>query len=115
MDRHREILPRLVAFHDGALDSLQAREIEDHLALCPHCRRKLDDWRNLDRALLALPEAEGAADFVVLRALGDIRAMSIEAKRGQTRPGAARIPNWAYWTLGLAAVFALALGITLFW
>jgi hypothetical protein len=57
----KDIEQLLQAYHDGELDATQRREVESHLAECPHCQAKLAELSALD-GLLIDGEAEKIPD-----------------------------------------------------
>lgn len=54
---------RMDLYLDGELVEAERREFEEHLALCPACRRALEDRRTLDQAFSSLPPIEVPPDF----------------------------------------------------
>ncbi len=48
----KDIEQLLQAYHDGELDPTQRREVESHLAECPHCQAKLAELSALDGLLI---------------------------------------------------------------
>jgi len=48
---------------EGELDAAERREIEDHLAACPSCRRVLEERRVIDLAVAGLPAIAVPPDF----------------------------------------------------
>ncbi len=50
--------PLLGAYADGELDVEARRQVEAHLAACPHCRAALESVRHLDRLCADLPVEE---------------------------------------------------------
>ena len=83
----------------GLLDGAEARAVEEHLALCPACRREWDELRDTSELLGDLPpemflDGPPDDDLVLQRALWQIRG---EARAGRGRR-----------TLGLAAAAVVA-------
>jgi anti-sigma factor RsiW len=77
---HRWARHRLPAFLDGELPSRQRRRLDQHRALCPHCRRVL---RTLDALLGVLPELrvnEDEALGVAKRTLAVVGARLAQGK-----------------------------------
>ena len=59
-DKHPDS-PSLSAYHDGELRGFARAEVEQHLAVCPRCRRALSDIAALSQALRDLPDIERLA------------------------------------------------------
>jgi hypothetical protein len=51
---------KLSHFHDGrwAADSAEATEVEEHLAVCPHCAEVLEDYRIISEVAKCLRDAD---------------------------------------------------------
>lgn len=52
-----DVSERLVAFHFGALEAEERREVEAHLIVCPAC---VAEWLDVKRAIESGPEPQGA-------------------------------------------------------
>lgn len=94
MEKHSEILPQLAAFHDGQLDAQDRLRIESHVQVCPFCRRTLEDWQALDRALLELPVPETAASDLYRRTAAALSARAARARPVLVSVGS-RVRLWA--------------------
>jgi anti-sigma factor RsiW len=55
---------RVGAYHDGELTAEEARQMEEHLRICPVCAQELEQLRSLSRFLAAAPTARIAPDAV---------------------------------------------------
>jgi anti-sigma factor ChrR (cupin superfamily) len=67
MDKHIEFLPRLAAYHDGALEAGEHASVKAHVEQCPQCRAILDDWGAIDKGLKTLedqPDVDVKADVL---------------------------------------------------
>jgi len=58
-----EMIERASAYHDGELSDPERRAVEQHLAGCEACRRRLADYEALDAALRALPDVAASPAF----------------------------------------------------
>src|SRR5438046_1570916 len=56
-------LAALSAYLDGQLGREEAAQLETHLIDCAGCRETLAAWRNLGKAMKALPEPKIPASF----------------------------------------------------
>ena len=110
MFNHDEILPLLAAYHDGQLGAKDVQGIEAHLLACTDCRRKLEDWRALDLAILNLPEPEWVGDEMLDQVLDRIQS----AEAGVFPQTARVVPIYRKrWALAAAAVLVIAGGALL--
>jgi hypothetical protein len=108
---HSEILPRLAAYHDGALPDEERATIRQHLDLCAECRTRLDEWSALDSALRALTTPEPAETGMAAAAL-----LRIESNRRVEHTPASGGPapfRWRVWAGAAAAAVVLAASIAM--
>jgi anti-sigma factor RsiW len=99
-ERYHEAIGDLV---DATLSSVDRRELEDHLAVCPECRALADDLRRL-RTL-----ARGLESRVPPPALWQRIERAIEKGPGQRRTFSW---NWGASGLAAAALIIAAIGVT---
>jgi len=112
MKTHSEILPRLAAFHDGALPADQRKEVETHVRQCPQCRATLDSWTALDESLKALPEPDPLAHSLkadIVRRI-EIRSVPVDA---DLVPRPRRIPVRAWVAVAAAAAVIVTAALLL--
>jgi mycothiol system anti-sigma-R factor len=102
----------LSALLDGELSEERETEVRTHTASCPHCTRRLDALRGVDRLLASAPAPPVPHD---LRARLDAR-IAAEARRRPPRARPPRLRRLGRSALGFAAaaaaaVLALYLGV----
>ncbi|HKZ53381.1 MAG TPA: zf-HC2 domain-containing protein [Candidatus Acidoferrales bacterium] len=56
MNQHQQTREKLAALVAGLLAPREASRVQDHLAVCPECRREEEVWRRLLRAMQRVPE-----------------------------------------------------------
>jgi len=93
-----EMIERVSAYHDGELSDPERRAVEEHLAGCEACRRRLADYDALDAALRALPDVAASPAFA--RRLG-----------GRVRGRGRVFPLFDLKTLSLAAAAVVLLTV----
>jgi anti-sigma factor RsiW len=73
MREHDWTHARLSDYLDDELSSRERERVEDHLSLCPHCRRVLRTLRRTLKSLMDLPgeQRPGLADGVIDRLRGE--------------------------------------------
>jgi anti-sigma factor RsiW len=73
MHEHRWTRAHLSEYLDDDLDPEGRRRVEEHVGICPKCRRMLESLRRMLRALIDLPAdvPPGLADRVIGRLQND--------------------------------------------
>jgi len=106
---HSEILPRLAAYHDGALPDHERTALYRHLESCAECRARLDDWTALDKALESLSTPEPAPGELAALALRRIQSQKFGDGRIHVhRPASVRWKVWAGAAVAAAVLAASA-------
>ncbi|MHB1162700.1 MAG: anti-sigma factor [Chloroflexota bacterium] len=88
MTRHPIDPVDLSAYHDGALEEADRRRVEEHLALCPSCQERLDDYGWIGCALRASGEVAVPASL-------DFRVRALLREEVAPRPRLALPRLWA--------------------
>jgi len=44
---HKQIQENMLLYLDGDLEEAEAKKVQSHVAICPHCSRMLEDYRQL--------------------------------------------------------------------
>lgn len=109
MEQHSEILPRLVAFHDGQSDAQERQLILTHLEGCPACRMRVHEWQALDQALarLPVPEPSGLLHTRILAHLAGANAL--------VRPALVPGRRLRLWAVAAAAVLLFTAVSSVLW
>jgi len=87
-----EFNTRLGRWYDGELDGKTAREVGQHLALCPRCAAEIQQWRRIDQMLTVELDA------------GDLLNSTLEALNRERLGG-------SMWWLKIAAAAVIATGL----
>ena len=69
-----EVHPNLAAFVLGGLDSEEETEVRRHLAFCPSCRDKLEEFEEVSQALKVAPPLADPPSYLKDRILSYVRA-----------------------------------------
>lgn len=103
-----QIRELLSPFVDGALDSAEAEEVEDHLRDCPSCRAERDRLISLHAALRAALHPDSGRSPAIADAVMS-RISDAEARPDTTNPIAARSGrSWIGYAAAMAGGFLLA-------
>jgi len=106
-----EVLDRLSAFHDGELDPVGSREVEQHLDACPGCADALARMAELGERLRAEAPYHRAPDSLRDRVS---RAAWDHASRGRTTRRRRVDLSSQAWLSAAAAVLVVAGGVGIF-
>lgn len=108
MTAHCILEDDLVLYALGELEGKQKRHLETHLSLCPACRRRIDQYRQLRGDVAVLTNAGKVA-----RKRDDLKQRILAAAEApQAPPGRPRREVWR-WQPALAIMLALAVVVAL--
>ncbi len=107
----------LPVYADDILDDAERAAVEKHLAQCPLCRQKSDDFQELRNNLRAFARAEMSA-----RSLNSLRAtVALELKTTSIKPKSYFSPDFKEWLqmrvmpYGVGVFASLIIGFSLLW
>src|SRR5215213_3575201 len=105
-----EVHPNLAAFVLGGLDSEEETEVRRHLAFCPSCRDKLEEFEEVSQALKVAPPLADPPSYLKDEILSYVRAEEPPSSR-DTR--SKNLPLLVPGVAAAALVAIVALGIFL--
>ena len=109
-DEYKELLPALAL---SALDTEEARAVNQHLSECAECRRELADWENTAAALSLSANPAEPSPQVRDRIMSAVRKE--KAARVVPFPSAVRPKTWtSFGSVGAVAAVVL-IGILVLW
>jgi hypothetical protein len=102
---------------DDCLNDRERAIVEEHLAQCPLCRQKLDDFQSLRQSLRVLPRPELPSDL--LKSMRSRVAQQVEI--GQQKPSFVFSENFTEWLqmrlmpYSVGTALSLLFGLSLLW